>query len=36
VLELEMAEPSLFFVHAAESAGKFAAAVLRWFDAHGE
>jgi glutathione synthase/RimK-type ligase-like ATP-grasp enzyme len=35
VLELEMAEPSLFFVHAAGSAEKFAAAVQRWFDAHG-
>ena len=35
VLELEMAEPSLFFVHAAESAERFAAAVQRWFDAHG-
>jgi len=35
VLELEMAEPSLFFVHAAGSAELFAAAVQRWFDAHG-
>jgi O-ureido-D-serine cyclo-ligase len=30
VLELELTEPSLFFVHAAESADRFAAAVLRW------
>lgn len=35
VLELEMAEPSLFFAHAAESADRFAAAVLRWFATHG-
>jgi O-ureido-D-serine cyclo-ligase len=35
VLELEMAEPSLFFVHAAGSAERFAAAVQRWFDQHG-
>jgi hypothetical protein len=35
VLELEMAEPSLFFVHAAGSAERFAAAVQRWFDTHG-
>ena len=35
VLELEMAEPSLFFVHAAGSAERFASAVQRWFDAHG-
>jgi O-ureido-D-serine cyclo-ligase len=34
VLELEMAEPSLFFVHAAEAADRFTAAVLRWFEAH--
>jgi len=32
VLELEMAEPSLFFAHAAESAERFTAAVLRWFE----
>jgi glutathione synthase/RimK-type ligase-like ATP-grasp enzyme len=35
VLELEMAEPSLFFVHAAGSAERFAAAVQRWFAQHG-
>ena len=35
LLELEMTEPSLFFVHAAGSAEKFAAAVQRWLDAHG-
>jgi len=35
VLELEMAEPSLFFLHAAGSAERFAAAVQRWFAAHG-
>ncbi len=35
VLELEMAEPSLFFVHAAGSAERFAAAVQRWFATHG-
>jgi O-ureido-D-serine cyclo-ligase len=35
LLELEMAEPSLFFVHAAGSAERFAAAVQRRFDAHG-
>jgi O-ureido-D-serine cyclo-ligase len=35
VLELEMAEPSLFFVHAAGSAERFAAAVQRWFEQHG-
>jgi O-ureido-D-serine cyclo-ligase len=35
VLELEMAEPSLFFVHAAESAERFVAAVQRWFAEHG-
>ena len=34
VLELEMTEPSLFFVHAAGSAERFAAAVQRWFDEH--
>jgi O-ureido-D-serine cyclo-ligase len=36
VLELEMAEPSLFFVHAAESADRFAEAVQRWFAQHGK
>jgi glutathione synthase/RimK-type ligase-like ATP-grasp enzyme len=36
VLELEMAEPSLFFAHAAGSAERFAAAVQRWFEAHGK
>jgi glutathione synthase/RimK-type ligase-like ATP-grasp enzyme len=35
VLELEMAEPSLFFLHAAGSAERLAAAVQRWFAAHG-
>jgi hypothetical protein len=30
-----MTEPSLFFVHAAESAETFAAAVLRRVKAHG-
>jgi O-ureido-D-serine cyclo-ligase len=30
LLELELTEPSLFFAHAAESADRFAAAVLRW------
>jgi O-ureido-D-serine cyclo-ligase len=35
VLELEMAEPSLFFLHAAGSAERFAAAVQRWFEQHG-
>jgi glutathione synthase/RimK-type ligase-like ATP-grasp enzyme len=30
LLELELTEPSLFFMHAAESADKFVAAVLRW------
>ena len=35
VLELEMAEPSLFFAHAAGSADLFTAAVLRWVEAHG-
>ena len=35
VLELEMAEPSLFFSHAAGSAERFTAAVLRWYEAHG-
>jgi len=36
LLELEMTEPSLFFVHAAESAETFAAAVLRRVKAHGK
>jgi glutathione synthase/RimK-type ligase-like ATP-grasp enzyme len=36
LLELEMTEPSLFFVHAAESAETFAAAVMRWLKAHGK
>jgi glutathione synthase/RimK-type ligase-like ATP-grasp enzyme len=36
LLELEMTEPSLFFVHAAESAETFAAAVMRWVKAHGK
>jgi O-ureido-D-serine cyclo-ligase len=36
LLELEMAEPSLFFVHAAGSAEKFATAVLRWYEQHGK
>jgi hypothetical protein len=31
LLELELTEPSLFFVHAAESAERLAAAVLRYF-----
>src|SRR3569833_3284463 len=35
LLELEMAEPSLFFVHGAGSADTFAAAVMRWVKAHG-
>jgi O-ureido-D-serine cyclo-ligase len=35
LLELEMAEPSLFFVHAAESAERFAEAVLRRVKATG-
>lgn len=35
VLELEMAEPSLFFGHAAGSAERFTAAVLRWVEQHG-
>jgi glutathione synthase/RimK-type ligase-like ATP-grasp enzyme len=35
VLELEMAEPSLFFAHADGSAERFTAAVLRWYEAHG-
>jgi glutathione synthase/RimK-type ligase-like ATP-grasp enzyme len=36
LLELELTEPSLFFVHAAESADKFVAAVLRWHERHGK
>jgi glutathione synthase/RimK-type ligase-like ATP-grasp enzyme len=36
LLELEMTEPSLFFVHAAGSAERFAAAVQRWFEQHGK
>ena len=35
LLELELTEPSLFFMHAAESADKFVAAVLRWHQRHG-
>jgi hypothetical protein len=35
VLELELTEPSLFFPHAAGSAEKFTAAVLRWFASNG-
>ena len=35
LLELELTEPSLFFAHAAESAEKFTAAVLRWFQRQG-
>ncbi|MFL6604280.1 MAG: RimK family alpha-L-glutamate ligase [Steroidobacteraceae bacterium] len=36
LLELELTEPSLFFVHAAESAEKFTAAVLRCFYRQGK
>ena len=36
LLELELTEPSLFFVHAAESAERFTAAVLRWFQRQGK
>ena len=36
LLELELTEPSLFFVHAAESADKFVTAVLRWHERHGK
>lgn len=36
LLELEMTEPSLFFVHGAESAERFAEAVIRWLKAHGK
>jgi glutathione synthase/RimK-type ligase-like ATP-grasp enzyme len=36
LLELELTEPSLFFVHAAESAEKFTAAVLRRFQRQGK
>lgn len=32
LLELELTEPSLFFMHAAESADRFTAAVLRWVE----
>jgi len=35
LLELELTEPSLFFTQAADSAEKFAAAVLRWFQRRG-
>jgi O-ureido-D-serine cyclo-ligase len=35
LLELELTEPSLFFAHAAESAEKFTAAVLRSFQRQG-
>ena len=35
LLELELTEPSLFFVHAAGSAETFTAAVLRWFHRQG-
>ncbi|MBS0421456.1 MAG: hypothetical protein JSR66_27355 [Proteobacteria bacterium] len=35
ILELEVAEPSLFFAHADGSAERFSAAVLRWYEAHG-
>jgi len=36
LLELELTEPSLFFAHAAESAEKFTAAVLRWLQRQGK
>jgi len=36
LLELELTEPSLFFVHAAESADRFTAAVLRWYQQRGK
>jgi glutathione synthase/RimK-type ligase-like ATP-grasp enzyme len=36
LLEVELSEPSLFFAHAAGSAEKFTAAVLRWFEAYGK
>jgi glutathione synthase/RimK-type ligase-like ATP-grasp enzyme len=36
LLELELTEPSLFFGHAAESAEKFAAAVLGWLHRQGK
>lgn len=36
LLELELTEPSLFFGHAAESADRFAAAVLRWLQRSGK
>jgi O-ureido-D-serine cyclo-ligase len=35
LLELELTEPSLFFGYAAESADRFAAAVLRWLQRKG-
>jgi glutathione synthase/RimK-type ligase-like ATP-grasp enzyme len=35
LLELELTEPSLFFAHAAESAERFTAAVLRWLQRQG-
>lgn len=35
LLELELTEPSLFFPHAAGSAEKFSAAVLRWLQRQG-
>jgi glutathione synthase/RimK-type ligase-like ATP-grasp enzyme len=35
LLELELAEPSLFFAQAADSAERFAAAVLRWLQRRG-
>ena len=36
LLELELTEPSLFFAHAAESAERFTAAVLRWLQRQGK
>jgi glutathione synthase/RimK-type ligase-like ATP-grasp enzyme len=36
LLELELTEPSLFFAHAAGSAEKFTAAVLRWHQRYGK
>jgi hypothetical protein len=36
LLELELTEPSLFFAHAAESAEKLTAAVLRWLQRQGK
>jgi glutathione synthase/RimK-type ligase-like ATP-grasp enzyme len=35
LLELELTEPSLFFAHAAGSAERFTAAVLRWYERQG-